>query len=82
MIDDVVGLFMLVGNDFLPNLPTLDIREGGLDKLLDAYKVCVRVCAMIRVGVRAFDMMRCVARIGMRCVFIRACELACDAFCS
>jgi hypothetical protein len=28
----------LVGNDFLPHLPTLDISEGGLDTLLTAYK--------------------------------------------
>lgn len=28
----------LVGNDFLPNLPSMDIGEGGLDTLYGAYK--------------------------------------------
>jgi 5'-3' exoribonuclease 2 len=26
-----------VGNDFLPHLPSLDIRDGGLDVLLELY---------------------------------------------
>lgn len=37
-IDDFVLFCMLVGNDFLPALPTLDIGEGGLDTLLALYK--------------------------------------------
>jgi len=27
-----------VGNDFLPHLPSLEIREGGLDMMLELYK--------------------------------------------
>lgn len=38
IIDDWVLLAMLVGNDFLPHLPTLDIGEGGLDQLIQIYK--------------------------------------------
>ena len=38
VIDDIILIFMLVGNDFLPNLPTLDIAEGALDNMLDIYK--------------------------------------------
>ena len=36
--DDIVLICMLVGNDFLPSLPTLDIAEGALDAMLDIYK--------------------------------------------
>ena len=27
-----------VGNDFIPHLPSLDIRAGALDMLMDIYK--------------------------------------------
>ena len=38
VIDDIVLICMLVGNDFLPPLPTLDIAEGALDNMIDIYK--------------------------------------------
>ncbi|KIZ04867.1 5'-3' exoribonuclease 1, partial [Monoraphidium neglectum] len=38
VVDDFVLFCMLVGNDFLPALPTMDIAEGGLNKLITMYK--------------------------------------------
>mmetsp|Transcript_10183 Transcript_10183/g.22532 ORF Transcript_10183/g.22532 Transcript_10183/m.22532 type:complete len:883 (-) Transcript_10183:242-2890(-) len=34
---DFVAMCCLAGNDFLPHIPALDIYQGGIDKLLDAY---------------------------------------------
>lgn len=38
VVDDFVLFCMLVGNDFLPALPTVDIGEGSLDSLFSIYK--------------------------------------------
>ena len=38
VIDDFILLAVFVGNDFLPNLPDLHIRENGLERLFDVYK--------------------------------------------
>ena len=38
LTDDSAFILMLVGNDFLPNLPTLDIADGTLSVMMHLYR--------------------------------------------
>jgi 5'-3' exoribonuclease 1 len=38
IVDDFIFMCMLIGNDFLPGLPHLDIVSGGLNLLVRSYK--------------------------------------------
>mmetsp|Transcript_46971 Transcript_46971/g.96038 ORF Transcript_46971/g.96038 Transcript_46971/m.96038 type:complete len:543 (-) Transcript_46971:1085-2713(-) len=38
VVDDFIFMCMLIGNDFLPSLPHLDIASGGLNLLVRSYK--------------------------------------------
>ena len=41
MIYDYIFLCFFLGNDFLPHFPAVNIRTGGVDKMLNAYRATI-----------------------------------------
>ena len=41
-IHDYIFLSFFLGNDFLPHFPAVNIRTGGMDKLLNAYRATIK----------------------------------------
>lgn len=40
-VNDFIFMCFMVGNDFIPHIPSLEIIEGGIDQMIDVYKnVC------------------------------------------
>lgn len=41
LIHDYIFITFLMGNDFLPHFPSLNIRTGGIDKIINGYKATI-----------------------------------------
>ena len=40
---DYIFICFFLGNDFLPHFPALNIRTGGIDKMLNAYRATIKI---------------------------------------
>ena len=51
---DYIFLCFFLGNDFMPHFPALNIRTGGIDKLLNAYKATMGPKDLITDGTKIY----------------------------
>eukprot|EP01080_Neovahlkampfia_damariscottae_P009331 gene9331-1418_t len=82
-IDDFVFMCMLVGNDFLPRLPSLDIQEGSIDTLISTYKMNFTkmggyICDSGEIDLQRFDLF--ISKIGQMEEFIFQTKLKRDDY--
>ena len=53
-IYDYILICFMLGNDFLPHFPAINIRTGGINKLLNAYKATVGIDVVLTDGTQIF----------------------------
>ena len=51
---DYIFLCFFLGNDFMPHFPAVNIRTGGIDKLLNAYKATIGPKEVITDGIKIY----------------------------
>jgi 5'-3' exoribonuclease 1 len=51
-VTDFIFMCFMVGNDFLPRIPTLEIMRGGIDYLLETYK---KTCWPLGLTTKEYD---------------------------
>jgi len=69
-INDFIFLCYLLGNDFLPHLPSIDIKKNGLDFILDCYSE-----TYINTQLNIVDLKKTKDRIKVKINYIVLCEI-------